>query len=99
MSVEGKWQLTTDSPLGKQRLQLDLQTAGDRVTGTVTNLDNGLTTEVLDGAVSGADLHWKMKMSKFNVTLTFTTVVDKNTIAGTVKAGMFGSFPVSGVRE
>jgi hypothetical protein len=97
MSVDGKWQLVVDSPMGKQQLLLDVQTEGDRMTGTVTNLGEGLTSEVLDGVVQGDSLSWKMKMLKF--TLAFKTTVTDDTMSGKAKLGVFGSFDVSGKRD
>ena len=99
MSVDGKWQLVVDSPMGKQNVVVDLAHEGERLVGTVTNLGNGLTSEVLDGAVQGDKVTWKMKMSKFNITLSFNTTVADDSMSGKVKAGMFGSFNVSGTRE
>jgi hypothetical protein len=99
MSADGTWQLVADSPMGKQQVQVDLKTEGDRLVGTVTNKSNSLTSDVVDGKIEGSNVTWKMKMSKLNVTLTFNVTMDDDIMTGKVKAGMFGSFDVSGKRD
>ena len=55
------------------------------------------TTLVL--AVEGDTLTWSNSItSPFPMTLEFTGKVDGDALAGTVKAGSFGSFPFSGGR-
>jgi hypothetical protein len=43
-------------------------------------------------------LQWKVKLQKLKMTISFTTTVDGDTMAGKDKAGMFGSFSVLGER-
>jgi hypothetical protein len=98
MSVDGNWQLVLNSPMGKQDVSLELKEAGGQVTGTLVNNTNNMTSEILDGAVDGDELRWKVKLPQGKLTLTFTTTVREDTMSGKVKAGLFGSFNFSGQR-
>jgi hypothetical protein len=98
VSVAGNWNLAVDSPMGRQQVRLALQDEGDQLAGTVTNNASGITAEIFDAQVNGDQLSWKFKMSQFKLTLSFTTTVNGETMAGRVKAGLFGSFNVTGER-
>jgi hypothetical protein len=51
-------------------------------------------------ASSGNTLSWKMDMTvPMPMTLDCTATVDGDSITGEVKAGAFGSMPVSGTRK
>ncbi|GAA2387913.1 hypothetical protein [Dactylosporangium salmoneum] len=98
MSVDGNWDLEIDSPRGKQQVRLAVRAEGGRLTGTMSNPEADISTDLLDGTIDGDDLAWKVKMKMFPVTLTFTMTVDEDTMEGKVKAGMFGKFDTSGQR-
>ena len=51
------------------------------------------------GEVDGDTLTWKQQMTvPMPMTLDCTATVDGDTLTGTVGAGAFGSFPMSGTR-
>ena len=55
---------------------------------------------IANGSVSGNTLSWKMDMTvPMPMTLDCTATVDGDSITGEVKAGAFGSMPVSGTRK
>lgn len=98
MSVAGNWELVLNSPMGKQDVSLDLKEEDGQLTGTLVNNTSNITSEIIEGAVDGDELRWKVKLPKGKLTLTFTTTVQEDTMSGKVKAGMFGSFGLSGQR-
>ena len=56
--------------------------------------------DIANGSVSGNTLSWKMDMTvPMPMTLDCTATVDGDSITGEVKAGAFGSMPVSGTRK
>jgi hypothetical protein len=98
MSAEGKWQIVIDSPMGKQTVKLDLHENGDQLTGTADQ--GGNVTELVDGKVDGDNLSWTLNVTRpMPMALAFTTAVTGDEMNGSVKAGAFGSFKVSGQRE
>ena len=98
MTVDGTWQLVIDSPVGKQSVSVDFKNEDGALTGTLVNNSNQMLTDIFDGSVQGDQLEWKAKLQQFNMTLAFTTTVQDDAMSGKVKAGMFGSFNVSGER-
>jgi hypothetical protein len=57
------------------------------------------TTEVKDGKVDGNRLTGKFDITvPMPMTLDFDATVDGDTMTGTVTAGAFGAFPLTGTR-
>lgn len=95
--VDGKWNCTVESPMGEQEFVLTVVAAGDSFSGSA---EGGIgRKEIEDGTVDGDTLGWTMQISKpMPVTLTCKAVVEGDTLSGKVKAGIFGSFPITGSR-
>jgi hypothetical protein len=96
MSVDGTWKTTVNSPMGVQEGTLEVVANGDAFTGKMS----GRTGEqAVSGKVDGDTLTWTASItSPFPMTLEFTATVSGETMSGSVKAGAFGSSPLSGVR-
>jgi hypothetical protein len=96
-NVDGSWNTVTKSPMGDQQAVLTVQSAGDSFTGTFSG---GLgTTDIKDGKLSGDTLSWTLDISvPMPMTLTCEATVDGDALNGTVTAGVFGSFPITGTR-
>ena len=98
MSVAGSYECVTKTPMGDQKSVLTVNVDGDSWTGTNAGAQGSL--DVYDGKVDGSTLTWKMNMTiPMPMTLEGTATVDGDTITGSVKAGMFGSMPLSGTRQ
>ena len=95
----GKWDMVTKSPMGAQASTLDLQESGGTVTGSTTSSMVG-TLKLENGKVNGKSATWTIKMTvPMPLTLDAEVTLDSDdTFAGTVKAGAFGSWPVTGKR-
>jgi hypothetical protein len=99
MSVAGNWHLVLDSPMGEQKAAVELEEEDGELTGVLTNLGNNISSEIFDGEVDGNDLTWKIKLKQLRLTLAFTLTRADDRVQGKVKAGLFGSFDVSGQRQ
>jgi hypothetical protein len=98
MAIDGKWEITINSPLGAQKATLDLATDGASLTGTQQAAQGSGPLE--NGKVDGSTLTWSAKISSpMPMTLDFTGTVDGDKLSGSVKAGSFGSFPFTGSRS
>jgi hypothetical protein len=98
MSIDGTWNLTLDTPIGKQETTLEAKTAGGALTGTQSGADSG-SQPIEDGAVDGDAASWSVAItSPMAMTLEFKGTVDGDTMSGTVKLGMFGEAQFTGVR-
>jgi hypothetical protein len=97
MSVAGSYDCVVKSPMGDQKSTLTVNVDGDTWSGSNAGAQGSL--DVYDGKVDGNTLTWKMDMKvPMPMTLEGTATVDGDTITGSVKAGMFGSMPMSGTR-
>ena len=98
MSVAGTYECVTKTPMGDQKSDVTIVVNGDTFTGT--NSGQMGSMEMENGKVDGNKLTWTMKMTvPMPMTLEGEATVDGDTITGTVKAGAFGSFPLSGTRK
>jgi hypothetical protein len=96
-NVDGSWNTVTRSPMGDQAAVLTVNSAGSTFTGTYAGAMG--TTEVKDGAVDGDHLTWKIDITvPMPMTLDCEATVDGDAMTGTVTAGAFGSFPLTGTR-
>ena len=97
MSVDGNWNITVNSPMGAQPSTLSLKADGGALTGTQSA--QGATSNIADGKVDGDTVTWSNAITTpFPMTLEFTGKVEGDTLNGSVKAGAFGSSPLTGVR-
>jgi hypothetical protein len=97
MAIDGKWEITINSPLGAQKATLDLKADGGILSGTQTAMQG--TQPLSNGKVDGNNLTWSASItSPMPMTLDFSGAVDGDKLSGSVKAGAFGSFPFSGGR-
>ena len=98
MSVAGTYECVTKTPMGDQKSDVTIVVDGDTFTGT--NIGAMGSMELENGKVDGNTLTWTMKMTvPMPMTLEGTATVDGDTLTGSVKAGAFGSFPMSGTRK
>ena len=98
MSVAGTYECVTKTPMGDQKSDVTIVVDGDTFSGTNAGAMGSMTME--DGKIDGNKLTWTMNMTvPMPMTLEGEATVDGDAITGTVKAGAFGAFPMSGTRE
>ena len=96
MSADGTWKTTINSPMGAQQGTLTVQTSGDSFTG---KMDGAQGSQDVSGKVDGDTLNFSAAITTpFPMTLEFTCKVEGDNMTGSVKAGSFGSFPITGTR-
>ncbi|MBS0412280.1 MAG: hypothetical protein JSR86_20340 [Proteobacteria bacterium] len=96
MSADGTWNTTINSPMGVQQGTLTISTSGDSFSGTMKGAQG---EQQISGKVDGSNLSWSSQLTQpFPITLEFTVTVDGDKMSGNVKAGAFGSSPLTGVR-
>jgi len=95
-TVDGSWDCTVKSPLGDQKMTLTIKAEGSGFTGTASG---AMGTADLSGEVAGDTVSWKQQVSvPMPMTLDCQATAAGDTLTGTVGAGAFGSFPLSGTR-
>ena len=97
MSVAGTYNVTVKSPMGDQAGTFTVTVDGDSFTGSLVG---GLgSMDANNGKVVGNTLTWTMDMKvPMPMTLECEATVDGDTLTGGVKAGAFGTMPLSGTR-
>src|SRR5665213_2100003 len=96
MSADGAWKTTINSPMGVQEGTLNITTSVDSFTG---KMEGRMGAQDISGKVDGNTLTWSAAITTpFPMTLEFTVTVDGDAMTGSVKAGSFGSSPLTGVR-
>ena len=97
MSFDGTWALKIETPIGTQESTLAAQASGGALTGTQSGADG--EQPIQDGVVSGDEATWSVSItSPMPMTLEFKGTVAGDSLSGTVKLGMFGEAPLTGVR-
>ncbi|PLK24500.1 hypothetical protein [Novosphingobium sp. TH158] len=97
MSVAGTYEVNVKTPMGDQAGTFTVVVDGDSFTGSMAGGMGAM--EVANGKVDGNTLTWSMDMKvPMPMTLECTATVDGDAINGDVKAGVFGSMPLSGKR-
>ena len=94
--VDGSWNCTVKSPLGDQSLTLTIRSAGNRFAGEA---GGAMGSMAIEGDLAGDTLSWKLSVTTpMTMTLDCEASIDGDRLTGSVGAGAFGSFPLSGTR-
>ena len=97
MSLAGSYSCVTKTPMGPMESIFTVAVDGDSFSGT--NAASVGSMDVIDGKVDGQTLTWKMEMTKpMAMKLDCKAPVAGDQLTGSVKAGVFGSFPMVGTR-
>lgn len=96
MSVDGAWKTKINSPMGVQEGELQITATGDTFTGT---MKGRMGEQEISGSVNGDTANWSAQITQpFPMTLEFTVTANGDSMTGSVKAGAFGSSPLTGER-
>jgi hypothetical protein len=97
MSADGNWNIVIDTPMGRREATLQLSVADGKLSGTQSA--DGTSGAIMDASLNGNEVAWKIDITDpMPMTLEFAGAVDGDNMAGSVRAGAFGSFPFSGRR-
>jgi hypothetical protein len=97
MAVDGKWNITMNTPMGERKATLNFKSSGGTLTGTQGD-DTG-AAEIFDGTLSGDDVAWKLSITNpMPLTLAFTGKVAGDNMNGEMGIGVMGSFPFTATR-
>ena len=98
MSVEGTWNLTMSTPIGKLKAVVELRQRDGVLTGVARGADEEVPLS--DVTLDGDRLTWKQSVTKpMRLNLAFDVTVDGDTFKGTSKAGRLPSSKVTGGRQ
>jgi hypothetical protein len=98
MTADGNWNLVVATPMGERCAPLSVKTDGDTLSGS--QMADGNSAEVFDGAVNGNAITWKVSITDpMPMTLEFNGTIDGDELSGSVVLGAFGSSSFSGTRS
>ncbi|MEM1410650.1 MAG: hypothetical protein AAGG79_07915 [Pseudomonadota bacterium] len=90
MSFAGTYNLTINTPMGKQEGVLTLVEEGGSLTGTMSS--QGDSADIKNGAVNGDTATWEVDVTKpMPLTLSFEGKKEGDNLNGSAKLGAFGS--------
>jgi transcriptional regulator GlxA family with amidase domain len=96
-SIDGTWQTTIATPIGKMSVLLHISLKDGLIRGTATQGDE--VDELLNPTWDGRQLTWTQKVKKpMRLNLKFEVTVQGDVMSGTAKAGMLPSSKVTGRR-
>ena len=97
MSIDGKWNLTINTPMGAQSSTLEVTSSGGALTGKQTGAQG--SQDIDNGTVSGDEASWSIDIVvPMPMTLSFKGKVAGDKISGTVTLGAFGDSTFMGER-
>ena len=98
MSVAGTYTVITKTPMGDQTSEVTIEVDGDSFTGSNVGAMGSMSLD--NGKVDGNKVTWSMNMTvPMPMTLEGEATIDGDVLTGSVKAGAFGTFPMSGTRK
>jgi len=98
MPVEGTWDLSISTPIGRIKAVVDLHHQGDTLTGTSRGA--GEEVPLHEVRLDGDRLTWKQSITKpLRLNLAFALTVDGDALTGTSKAGRLPASKVTGRRR
>lgn len=97
MSVAGKYECVTRSPMGDQTSILTIEVDGSSFSGSNSGPMGNMA--ITGGTVDGNTVSWSSDITvPMPMKLDCKATIEGDELSGTVTAGMFGSFPMTGKR-
>lgn len=94
-SVDGDWEVTVNSPMGQQNINMSLSADGDTLTGTLSGAMG--STDIKNGKVDGDSFSFEAQITEpFPINIEVDGAVEGDEVTGQVKTQGFGSFPMTG---
>jgi hypothetical protein len=97
MAIDGKWNLTINTPMGAQSSTLEVASSGGALTGRQIGAQGA--NDIDNGTVNGDEASWSIDIVvPMPMTLTFKGKVEGDKLSGTVTLGAFGDSTFMGER-
>ena len=96
-NVDGAWNCTVSSPMGPQNSTLTLKSDGNGFSGTNSGAMGSI--DVTDGKIDGDAISFRMALKiPMPMDLDCKATIAGDSLTGTVTAGAFGTWPLTGQR-
>ena len=99
MTADGKWNIGWKVGRGSRAATVELAIAGSALTGTFGNGGGANAQPIVDGAIDGEKLTWKVETRDFSgpLVMNFEATVNGDRIEGTIQTP-FEVSPFTGLR-
>lgn len=100
-TLDGIWDCTVNTPVGKEPHELVLRSFPDgRLEGEMTNVKTGAVAPLLEGRVSGNTLTWTTQLLKpIKLTLKTEVQVNGTSLSGYARAALVGKALITGSKR
>ncbi len=97
MAIDGTYDMSLNTPMGKQEGKLHLAVDGGALTGSMEQMGNKV--DLANGKVDGNKLSWEASITTpMPMTLKFEAEHEGDTVKGDVELGAFGKASFEGTR-
>ena len=91
-ALDGNWEVTVTSPMGQQKITMELRTANGTLTGTMTG---AMGSAPISGTASGDSFTFASNITTpFPINIEVNGQAQGDELTGQVKTQGFGSFPM-----
>lgn len=99
MAVDGKYDITMNTPMGAQKATVEFTTDGTKLSGRMSSMMGAI--EFDNGVIDGNNLTWvaNAKTPMGDMDVQCSAVVDGDSLSGEAKMGSFGSASFNGTRS
>lgn len=95
-ALDGKWEVTVTSPMGQQKITMELRTSGGVLAGTMSG---AMGSAPISGTADGDSFAFASNITTpFPINIEVTGNAEGDDLNGQVKTQGFGSFPMKGTR-
>lgn len=97
VQVDGVWNLSVQTPIGKQNVKLTIKSDGNTFSGALEGGEG--TNEVTDGTIDGSSIFFRATMKRpVRVKVSYKAQVDGDKMTGTAKTPLLPTINFSGTR-
>ncbi|MBV8687183.1 MAG: hypothetical protein JOZ90_15075 [Alphaproteobacteria bacterium] len=95
--IGGSWECGVETPVGPRRFVAEITSSGERFEALVKG--NFGELQITDGKLDGDVMTWSMTIkTPLSMKLDCTATVNGDQLNGSVSAGVFGKYPLTGTR-
>lgn len=95
-ALDGNWEVTVTSPMGQQKITMELRTAGGTLTGTMSG---AMGSAPISGTADGDSFAFASNITTpFPISIEVSGKAEGDALSGQVKTQGFGTFPMKGAR-
>lgn len=98
VKVDGVWELSVQTPIGKQKVKLIAKSDGNVLSGALDGAEG--RNEITDGTIDGSSIFFRATIKRpVKVRVSYKAKIEGNTMTGTAKTPLLPTINFSGTRS